>query len=125
METYKVKVIRGDHLVDGYDDYYTRSVFYPVAGDWQEVTAEERERIREAISYANRKVGTGFYFLIEYNENTLDEMFADAKEFADKMRKVQEKEEARRAEEKRKRDEKSAERKRKQLEKLKRELGEA
>jgi hypothetical protein len=124
METYKVKVLRCDLIVDNYDDYYTRSVFYPVAGDWQEVTAEEREQIREAIRYANRKTNAS-YVLIEYNENTVDEMFADAKDFMDKMRQAEKREQARREEEKRKREEKSQERKRKQLEKLKKELGEA
>lgn len=124
METFKVKVIRSDTYIDSYDDYYTRSVFYPVAGDWQEVTVEEREQIREAINYANRKSSTS-YILIEYNENTLDEMFADAKDFMDKMRKAEKREQEQLKKLKREREEKAKERKRKQLEKLKKELGEA
>jgi hypothetical protein len=123
METFKVKVIRCERLIDNYDDYYTRSVFYPVAGDWQEVTAEEREQIREAVRYANRKTDAS-YVLIEYNENTLDEMFADAKDFMDKIRKIEKREQERREAERLKREEKAQERKRKQLEKLKKELGE-
>jgi hypothetical protein len=120
----KVKVIRADHVVDTYDDYYGRDVFCPVAGDWEEMTEQEIIELREALGYANRQTKDGYYFLVEYNDAMIEDIFKSAADFKEKMRKQQEREEKRKAEEKRKRDEKAQERKRKQLEKLKKELGE-
>jgi len=124
-QKFKVKILRSESIVDSYDDYYTRSVFYPVSGDWDEVTAEEREKIREAIRYANSKRNRdGHYFMVEYSEDFHDEVFAGARDFLDKQRKAQEREEKRKKEEARKKAERAQERKRKQLERLKQELGE-
>lgn len=124
-KTFKVKILRSESIIDSYDDYYTRSVFYPVSGDWDEVTAQEREKIREAIRYANSKRNRdGYYFMVEYSEDFTDEVFASAQDFLEKQRKAQEREERRKEEERRKKEERALERKRKQLEKLKKELGE-
>lgn len=127
MNKFKVKIIKADRYIDSYDDYYSSSILYPAAGDWEEVTAAERDEIREAISYANgsrNRSLDGYYILVEYNEDIINEVFESARDFKEKMRREKEREEKRKAEEKRKRDEKAKERKRKQLEKLKKELGE-
>jgi hypothetical protein len=126
-QKFKVKIMRSAQVIDTYDDYYTRSVFYPVSGDWDEVDEQERVKLFEAIAYANSQPGNrdkGQYFLVEYSDDFKEEVFADAHDFLEKQRKAQERDEKRKAEEKARRDAKAQERKRKQLEKLKRELGE-
>jgi hypothetical protein len=124
MTLYKVKVLRS---VTGYSDidYDGCNLLYPVSADWEEVTAERREEIRDAVNMANQmRRNDGYYFMVEYHEGTVSELFADASAFAEKIRKEKEREERRRADEKARRDSKAAERKRRQFEKLKEELGE-
>lgn len=120
----KVKVIRADRAIDTYDDYYSRNVFYPAAGDWEEMTNKEYMELSEAVQYANSQSRDGYYFLVEYGDHIIEDVFKSASDFKEKMRKAQERDEKRKAEEKRKKEERAQERKRKQLEKLKRELGE-
>ena len=124
MDLFKVKVLRSDTSYS-YDDYDSRNLLYPVSMDWEEVTATRREEIRQAIYDANQmRRNGGYYFMVEYNEETMNELFADASAFADKVRKEREREIKRKADAARVKDEKAVERKRKQLEKLKREFGE-
>ena len=121
---FKVKVLRSETRY-GYDDYDSQCHLYPVSIDWEEVTATRREEIRQAIYNANQmNRSSGYYLMVEYNEDTMTEMFAVASAFAEKIRKEKEKAEQAKAADKAKRDAKAAERKRKQFEKLKRELGE-
>lgn len=120
----KVKVIRGDRAIDTYDDYYTRSIFFPASGDWEEMNNQEYMDLQEAVRYANMQSRDGsYYFTIEYTENMIEDVFQSASDFKRKMREREKKENERKEAERRRRDEKAKERKRKQLEKLKRELG--
>jgi hypothetical protein len=119
----KVKVIKSEMNIS-YDDCYASSIFYPAAGDWEEVSDSGYKELQEAVSYANRASGNGRYFLIEYSDNINEEVFKSASDFKSKMLKQRQKEEKAKEEAKRKRDEKALERKRKQLEKLKKELEE-
>jgi hypothetical protein len=119
----KVKVIRSEYNLSSYDDYHSTNILFPATEDWDEVTDVECEEIREAIRYANMSQRNGQYFLVEYSDTTVADVFKSAKAFRDKMEKDRKKEEKAREDAKRKRDEKALERKRKQLEKLKKELG--
>lgn len=121
---FKVKIIKSMCYIDSHDDYYSASLFYPVAGDWEEVTFKEKLELEDAIRYANSTVREGRYFLVEYSDDIREEVFKGAKDFLDKMEKERKKEELRKQEYARKKEEKAQERKRKQLEKLKKELGE-
>jgi superfamily II RNA helicase len=118
-----VKILKSTHHID-YDGYYQSALFHPVAGDWEEVSDDEYNDIQEAVRYANQKAHGFRYVLIEYSEDTNDQVFKAASDFKKQMKKEKEKEEKAREDAKRKRDEKAQERKRKQLEKLKKELGE-
>jgi len=118
----KVKIIKA-HVIYDYDGYQDNTLFYPVAGDWEEVNQKEYLEIKDAIKYANMNSSDVKYLLIEYSENTKDEMFKSASDFKDKIKKREEAEQKQKEEAKQKREEKAMERKKKQLEKLKRELG--
>lgn len=120
----KVKILKATPQIDC-DGYYESSLFHPVAGDWEEVSDEEYREIRDALLYANQTSNRDFrYIIVEYSEETKEEMFSSASDFKEKMKKKKEKQDRAREDAKRKRDEKAQERKRKQLEKLKKELGE-
>jgi len=118
----KVKVIKSDYQIDNYDDYYSQSVLYPVGGDWTEVTQKEYQEISEALHWANQKRHQ--YILVEYDDNTVDEMFKDALDFKDTIKKRKEKEQRAKEIAAEKKAKAAKERKRKQLEKLKAEFGE-
>jgi hypothetical protein len=118
----KVKVIKSKYRSYDYDNDET--IFYPVSGDWEEVDDKKYAEIVEAVQYANSKVRDDWYFLVEYSETTMDEVFQSATAFKEEMRKKQEKEEKRKEAERKKRQEKALERKKKQLERLKKEFGE-
>jgi hypothetical protein len=123
-KTTKVKVIKSTtHIYDDYDNF---SALFPVSADWEEVTCEEAERIREAVNYANmnKRNSNGVYVLIEYSEAIKEEVFKLASDFMKAEEKRRLADERRKEEAKRKREEKALERKRKQLEKLKKELEE-
>lgn len=120
----KVKILKATSQFD-YDRYYESALFHPVAGDWEEVSDKEYNEIRDALRYANQSSSHDFhYIIVEYSEETKEEMFSSASDFKEQMKKKKEKEDKAREDAKRKRDEKAQERKRKQLEKLKKELGE-
>lgn len=119
----KVKILKVDASVY-YDDCEPRQLFYPVVEDWDEVTDEEYEEIRQAVYIANYNYNREYkYLLIEYTEETMHEMFKSAKTFTEKMKKEEQKRLRAAEEAKKRREEKALERKRKQLEKLKKELG--
>ena len=97
---------------------------HPISTEWEEVDDEEYDAIRSAVSYANVSMnGYSKYVLVEYHDDIMSEVFRKSSEFAEKMAKKEAAEKKRAAEAKRKRDEKARERKLKQLEKLKKELG--
>ena len=100
-------------------------VFYPHTGDWEEIEEKDLGKLQDAIGKANAVKGRydPTLILVRYVEDSVTEVFNKASEFVAWQKKQEEKKEkaARLAKEKR---EKSAlERKRKQLEKLKKELG--
>ena len=87
----KIKVLRSDTCYS-YDDYESQKYLYPISMDWEEVTATRREEIRQAVRNANQMYrNNGYYIMVEYNANTMTEMFATASAFAEKIRKDQEK----------------------------------
>lgn len=122
----KVKIIKSTIYVDTYDDYYTRNVLYPAAGDWQEVDDAEYEEIRMAVQHANKnkKNHDGVYVLVEYSDEISTEVFTSARNFKEKILRQKAREEKKKAEAKAKREATARDRKKKQLEKLKAELGE-
>lgn len=124
----KVKVIKSSHYIEGYGGYEDNAfnILYPVSTDWEEVIPIEREEIAEAVRYANhqRTQNGEHYVMLEYNDDIRNEVFDLASKFKEKMEKEKARDEARKEEAARKRLEKAEERKRKQFEKLKKELGE-
>lgn len=124
MNTIKVKVIKSSANIgsDYYDDY---ARLYPVSTDWEEVTLEEANEIQDAVRYANmNNKSSDYYIFLEYNEDVVDEVFKLASQFKTDLLYKKALEEKRAADAKAKRDAQAQERKRKQLEKLKKELGE-
>ena len=99
---------------------------YPVSKDWEEVTDAEYVKIAEAVSEANRvkKFTDETYVLISYDDTTLEKMFAKASDFRKSVEERKLKDEKKKKEAADKRKVTKLERKRKQLEKLKKELNE-
>jgi hypothetical protein len=125
METkYKVKIIKTSSYI--YDNYEARNSLWPVTADWEVVDDKTRAEMADAIRYANGKIKDGsVYTLLEYSEDdsTKNEVFKLASDFIKRQKRDREKEETRKAEAKRKRDDSALARKKKQLEKLQKELG--
>ena len=123
---HKVKVLRFEcsHLnISEMDDVYSDSfVFYPATSDWDEVDDDMLERLRTAVYQANN--GNNNYVLVLYSETTQSEMFKDAKAFIDAQEKIKAKIVADALARKIKSEASATEKKRKQLERLKKELGE-
>jgi hypothetical protein len=125
METrYKVKIIKTSSYI--YYDRSDGSVLWPVTADWEVVDGKTRVEMIDAVSYANSKSKDGYvYTLLEYSEDdsTKNEVFKLASDFIESQKRDREKEETRKVEAKRKRDDSALARKKKQLEKLQKELG--
>jgi hypothetical protein len=125
METkYKVKIIKTSSYI--YDDYEGRNTLWPVTADWELVDRETRAEMVDAIRYANSRSKDGsVYTLLEYSEDdsTKNEVFKLASDFLVSQKRDREKAETRKVEAKRKRDDSALARKKKQLEKLQKELG--
>jgi Na+/phosphate symporter len=113
----KCKIIRVDPSY--YSDGYAESPFlYPVTLDWEEVTEKEFHKLKQAV-YISNQMNRGQYVLVSYDQSYADQIFQNAKDWHQAQKEYAEKEA------KRKETERSVlERKRKQLEKLKSELGE-
>jgi len=126
----KVKIIKAsasayNYNYDNYDYDDYRQVFSPASGDWEEIEHDELPAFKEAIKFANlHKTDNSYYFLVQYDEGCKEEVFATASAFRKEQEKQKERIEKKKAEDKIKKEARSKERKLKQLEKLKRELGE-
>lgn len=122
----KAKVMKLHEPV--YYDYSERDLGYiaPVTVDWEEMTEEELLEVQSALPYANNQAAKkGYkYILLTYDDTTPEELFKDCAAFKKSILEHQKAEEKRKADEAAKREVKAEERKRKQLEKLKKELGE-
>jgi hypothetical protein len=119
----RVKLLKGYGKWE-YDDYV--STLTPGVLHWVEMSDEELSELRKAVNMANRKYNRDFVYIliVDGDENSfIEEVFADAKEFLEYERSKAEKEEKRKKEPAAKRAATALERKRKQLEKLKKELG--
>jgi len=124
---FKVKILKAS--THAYDWYDSRAMFYPAAGDWQLVNAKEKRRIESAIQLANSSnKSSSQYIMIEYYEHDddlLEEIYENASAFAASVEDRNRKDEQRKEVAKRQKEERSLARKKKQLEKLKKELGDA
>jgi hypothetical protein len=125
METeYKVKIVKTSSYCYDYGDNI--DLIYPVSADWETVSEKTRAQMIDAIRYANILSSDGsFFILVEYSvdDATKNQVFALASDFLKKQTRDKEKEEARKEQAKRKREETALTRKKKQLEKLQKELG--
>lgn len=95
--------------------------------DWEEVTGAEFEKLRDAVYYANRYTLTnssrGFnYCLITHEEESIQEVYSSYSVFLEEQREKEATEKAKKAAAVKKKNETSLERKKKQLEKLQKEL---
>jgi hypothetical protein len=129
METrYKIKIIKSSCSIYGNHNYNDEQVVLsPVTDDWETVDIKTRNEMSLAITYANTKSLDGsMYILLEYSldDETKNEVFKLASDFMEKQKRDKAKDANRRAEAKRKREDSALSRKKKQLEKLKKELGE-
>ncbi len=122
-----VQVVKFYHRIDSYDD--TMHSIIP-SSNWCEVSEEEYRKLEETIEYvnANRWRNTlrcdFTYILVKQLDSGFHELFADAQAFMKSIEDQKRKEEARLAKKKALDKEKALARKKRQLEKLKKELGE-
>jgi hypothetical protein len=118
----KVKIMQSTSWVD----HYSNPVFFPAAGDWQEVNDKEYQEIRMAVQYANQnnKDTNCVYQLVEYSDEITQHVYASATAFKEEMKLREKAEKKRKAADIAKRKAATQKRKRTQLEKLKAELGE-
>lgn len=117
----KIKILRVDyHHCD--DSEYLQ----PVTTDWEEIDDSEYTKYSNAVREANLmlKSGEAPFVLVSYSEDTTAEMFEKASKWKEKIVRQQKAEEKRKADAKAKREATALKRKQKQLEKLKKELGE-
>jgi septin family protein len=119
----KIAIFKSTTNLDYYEDY--SRWLEPVVQDWVEVSFGDLAKIKDGVRQHNKQ-GPDFYVVVEQTGTAeeLPKIFKDAQDFYDSIEKQRLKEEKRKAEEKAKRDAKALERKQKQLEKLKKELGE-
>ncbi len=122
----KIKILR----TTGQDSCYEcegKSYLYPVTTDWEEVDNEEYHRVRMNLYKANennrRGDEVGYYILVSYSEEITLDFFKDVEDFNKKIEAEETKREKAKANVKKKREATALERKRKQLAKLKKELG--
>lgn len=120
---FKVKIISCESYLYDWHEYENRNVFFPITSDWEEVDENEKQEIEEAIRYANSLQSKKKYYLIEYYDGIKTEVFEKASQFKKQLNKRKQDEEKRKAEAKLKKEASALNRKKKQLEKLKRELG--
>jgi hypothetical protein len=101
-------------------------VFAPATTDWEEVEDNQLWNLKQAVNLANwSDRNKDFnYVLVEYAENTIEEVEKLASDWLRKEEAKKLAQEKKRAEEKAKREAKATERKLKQLERLKKEFGE-
>ena len=103
-------------------------IFFPATGDWEEIPVKEFGRYTDAVNYANAnmrsKHSSEKYILISYSDTTKAAVFENAKTFLAAKEKEKAREEKRKADAKVKREANARARKMKQLENLKKELGE-
>lgn len=92
------------------------------ASTWTEVTDEELRELYDAVQYANSDYNSGWRYHILERVDNFQEVFESAKIFTEKMKKEKAASEKRAADAKAKREATSLARKKKQLEKLKKEL---
>lgn len=123
----KVKVIcvHSRYVSDIDDDCV--DVLYPVSEDWEEMTRKEINDLSRSIYYANIEVKgeTGkTYVLIEYSENTKEEVYKLASDFHIAQEKRQIAAEKKKTDAKALRAIRMKSRKLEQLERLKKEFGE-
>lgn len=101
-------------------------LLFPVTGDWDEIPDEEYDDYRQAVMRANYKLKhwEDKYILVRYDDSLAKSVFASAQEFLDDIKKREEAEEKRKKKAAEKKAATALARKRKQLEKLQKELGE-
>jgi ElaB/YqjD/DUF883 family membrane-anchored ribosome-binding protein len=123
----KIRVFKSHyHYASSYDEGFN-TISHGVA-DWCELTDEELQKLNQAIRWANthkkQSRSNTTFFVIEQCENDFTDLYKDAKEmlkcYEESILRDKQKAEAL----KKKKEESALERKRKQLEKLKKELGE-
>ena len=125
----KVKIIKEyTNTYLEYDDYESKSVFYPYTEDWEEVDQDTIDKLKGKLYLANMKRRLdkdGHFRLIEYSEEYTPKLiFKLASEWLKEQEAIAEKERQKREAAKKKKEEQALERKRKQFERLKKELDE-
>lgn len=118
----KCKIIQVSSYYDA-NGYESNAVLYPMTLDWDEVTEEEYNEIRQAVGISNQ-MSNEQYILISYDESYKNKIFQNVKDWHQAQKEYTEKEAKRKETERLKRESTALDRKRKQLEKLKSELGE-
>lgn len=120
----KIKILKLDKDSQGYCYECERNFNSLIQGvtKWDEVTLEECQKLKGAIHDANRALNQKYYYFMVHQVEDNQELFDSAAEWLEYNRKEEEKRKARDAQAAAQRLLKNQERKRKQLEKLKKEL---
>lgn len=122
----KVKVLKlySIYSTDCYE-YSNENILSPATQDWEEISDEKLSELQDALYAINyQTIGRNNfrYVLVTYSETSVEEVFKSYDGLMATLKRVQEERDKKKEAEKAKRAEKALERKRKQLEKLKREL---
>lgn len=122
-------VVIAKNVYNQYSDYDSQNIMFPVSA-WEEITEEKLSELRESVNNANsylhkKRSMYSYQLIVRYElEEVMPDILQNAAEFVSLVEKEKANEEKKKAAAKAKREETARARKLRQLEKLKKELGE-